>query len=254
MKKDQKSPLKGGQLRNPGQSLQEKIVDAAYGDGMMYASIAIVSIVMACLEWWRWYKQMPFSPLVYTGIAILVVALAGYKIFRIKNKIQNLMLGRDGEIEVGHQLDELKVKGYRVFHDLIGDDFNVDHVVICEHGVFTVETKAYLKPKKGKAIISVDNEVVRINGGYPSDEIAIQAKAEANWLQKLIREATEKKIKVHPAVLFPGWYVDSTKATDNIWFLNPDQLPALIREHKKVLSHNEVVSLTYCISQYIRTK
>ena len=101
MKKGQKSPLKPGQLRNPGQSLQEKIVDVAHGDGMMYASLAIVSVVMACLEWWRWYKQMPFSPVVYTGIAILVVGLAVYKIFKIKNNIENLMLGRDGEMKLG---------------------------------------------------------------------------------------------------------------------------------------------------------
>lgn len=84
MKKGQKSPLKRGQLRCPGQSLHEKIVDAAYGDGMMYVSIATFSVVLACLEWWRWYKQMPLSPLAFTTVAIIVVSFSGYKIFRIE--------------------------------------------------------------------------------------------------------------------------------------------------------------------------
>ena len=117
-----------------------------------------------------------------------------------------------------------------------------------------METKTYSKPEKGQTVITIENEDISINGGYSSDEIAIQAKAEARWLHKMIHEATEKKVKVHPAVLFPGWYVNSTQATENIWFLNPEQLPALIRKHKKVLSHEEVVNLTYCISQYIRTR
>lgn len=98
-------------------------------------------------------------------------------------------------------------------------------MVVCEHGVFTVETKTFSKPEKGQTIITIENEEIRLNGGYPSDEIAIQAKAEARWLQKMIHEATEKKVNVHPVVLFLGWYVDSTNATENIWFLNPEQLP-----------------------------
>ena len=55
----------------------------------------------------------------------------------------------DWERAVGQTLEALRRKGYRVFHDLIGEGFNLDHVIISEHGVFSVETKTYSKPAKG---------------------------------------------------------------------------------------------------------
>ena len=39
--------------------------------------------------------------------------------------------------------------------------------------------------------------------------------------------------------------------SDSVWFLNPDQLPALILEHKKVLTPDQVNELSYCIYEYI---
>lgn len=192
-------------------------------------------------------------PYLATIVAISVTTFSGNKIYKLRIKLERLEQGRDGEKVVGQFLDNLKSSDYRVFHDIVGDNFNIDHVVICEHGVFTVETKTYSKPESGSAVVLVEDERVIVDS-YPSDKIAIQAKAQASWLQKIIYKATEKKIKVQPTVLFPGWYVDSTKATKNIWFLHPEQLPAWIKNHKKVLSHDEVVNLTYCISQYIKTR
>ena len=253
MQKGRKSPLKDSPLRTPGQSLNEKINDILFLDASTYFSVAFFTIFFTAIEWIRWYFEINFFPTICTIVAVITTAYYVFKIYKLKQKLKRMRLGRDGEIVVGHLLDSLRTDGYRVFHDLIGDSFNVDHVIICEHGVFTVETKTYSKPESGKSEIIVQNERVIVDG-YSSDKIAIQAKAEAGWLQKMIHEATEKRIKVHPTVLFPGWYVNSTQATQNIWFLNPDQLSALIRKQKKVLSHDEVVALTYCISRYIRTR
>lgn len=253
MKKERKSPLKGKLLRRPGQSIDEKIVEMVHGDAALYLLAIVFSIVLACLEWWRWFYDMPYSPLAFTGVAIVVSLVGIYKIIKIKRELESQILGRNGEIEVGQQLDNLKAKGYKVFHDLVGDNFNIDHVVVCEHGVFTVETKTISRPEKGSVKIVVQTETVFVDG-YPNNEIVIQAKAEANFLCKLLREATEKEISVQPSVLFPGWYVDSIQATDAIWFLNPDQLKALIRNRKKVFSRDEVVMLSHCISQYIQNK
>ena len=192
MQKGRKSPLKDNPLRNPGQSLDERINDLIMLDGSTYYSIAFFSIVLACLEWFRWYMEFPYTPIILTIVAVIVTIYSGRKIIKIKKLLNRLRLGRDGEVVVGHELDNLKAKGYRVFHDLVGYGFNIDHVVVCEHGVFTVETKTYSKPESGETEIVVQNERVIVDG-YPSDKIAVQAKAEANWLQKIIYKATEKK-------------------------------------------------------------
>ena len=253
MKKGRKSPLKWNPLRNPGQSLDERINDLTFGDGLNYAVLAVFSVVIACLEWHRWYFGLPHMPKIYTAIALIVVIYSGCKIAKLKKLVEHLRLGRDGEVVVGQKLNNLKDSRCRVFHDLLCDQFNIDHVIVSEKGIFTIETKTYSKPEKGSSEIIIQGERVIVDG-YPSDKISVQAKAEANWLQKMIFEATEQRIKVHPVVLFPGWYVDSTQATPDIWFLNPDQLEAILRKQPQMLTHDEVVRLTYCISQHIRTK
>ncbi len=253
MKKGRKSPLKQNPLRNPGQSLNEQLNDLILLDFTSYYFVAMSLVIVAGLEWLRWYVEIPYTPYLYTAIALVVVGYSAYQMIKLKDKADNLKLGRDGEIAVGQQLDNLKEKGYRVFHDLQGDDFNIDHVVICEKGVFTIETKTYSKPEKGSSEINVNDEKVIVDGTL-YEGIAVQAKSEAGSLKRIVFEATEQRIKVHPVVLFPGWYVDSTQATPDIWFLNPDQLEAILRKQPQMLTHDEVVRLTYCISQYIRTK
>ncbi|MGD1866748.1 MAG: nuclease-related domain-containing protein [Phormidesmis sp.] len=35
-----------------------------------------------------------------------------------------------------------------MFHDVVGKNFNIDHVVIGDTGIFTIETKTYRKPMR----------------------------------------------------------------------------------------------------------
>lgn len=53
-----------------------------------------------------------------------------------------------------------------MFHDVVGDGFNVDHILIGPAGVFTVETKTHSKPK-GNSQIVFDGETIRIDGFEP---------------------------------------------------------------------------------------
>jgi hypothetical protein len=55
--------------------------------------------------------------------------------------MRTLRQGIEGEKAVGQFLERLREQRYQVFHDLVGDGFNVDHVLIGPAGVFTIETK-----------------------------------------------------------------------------------------------------------------
>jgi hypothetical protein len=63
--------------------------------------------------------------------------------------------GRDGEREVAEYLDNLTRRGNYVFHDIPANGFNIDHIVVSTHGIFTLETKAYSKPEHGDAYFGV---------------------------------------------------------------------------------------------------
>lgn len=255
MKNNKKSPLTDKPLRNPGQSLDEEINNLILGDGMNYAVLSTVSIVLAGLEWWRWYKALPYSPITYSVLAIIATAFSIYKIIQLRKKLKNLRLGRDGERAVGQYLELLREKGCRVFHDVVGNNFNLDHVVISEHGVFVVETKTYSKPARGEAKIFIDNEQLSINGFPCQTDIITQAKAEANWLKGIVKESSGKDISVKPVVVFPGWYIDSSSASKNlnVWVLNPKALPKYIENAPKVLSKEDIMLLSYHISRHFRT-
>ena len=72
--------------------------------------------------------------------------------------VQQLRLGHEGELAVGQELNKLMSVDYRVYYDLLGDGFNVNHVLIGQTGAFVVETKARRKlvTGDGRADVKVD--------------------------------------------------------------------------------------------------
>jgi hypothetical protein len=70
-------------------------------------------------------------------------------------------LGRDGERAVGRTLERLVADGYHVFHDIVGPNWNIDHLMIGPGGIFTIETKTRSKLERGHAVIRYRAEQVR---------------------------------------------------------------------------------------------
>jgi hypothetical protein len=88
--------------------------------------------------------------------------------------------------------------------------------------VFTIETKTYSKPAKGKAEVTFDGERIKIGHWEPDRNPVIQARAQAGWLKSLLMETTGRHFPVHPVIVFPGWFVRSEgRPKRPIWVLNP---------------------------------
>jgi hypothetical protein len=62
---------------------------------------------MALLEWIRFRLVSPPSPWLYSAAAIIVVALAAFKLRRAINRSKGLKQGRDGERIVAEHLQTL---------------------------------------------------------------------------------------------------------------------------------------------------
>jgi membrane protein YdbS with pleckstrin-like domain len=82
MKPKKRSPIKAKPLRNPGQSLDEQRVDLAYDKVLGPFMVALFMVVLAGLEWWRYFHPAPFNPIVYSAFAVLFVLYAIWKIWR----------------------------------------------------------------------------------------------------------------------------------------------------------------------------
>jgi hypothetical protein len=149
----------------------------------------------------------------------------------------------------------LREKGCKIFHDIVGEKFNIDHVIICQHGIFTVETKTYSKPMQGQATVKCDGESITINGNQPIKDILTQARAEASWLKNMLKESAGKDVPVKPIIVFPGWYVDNSHAGFNpdVWVLNPKAISDFLSKSGMSLSQENVSLFSFHISRYIRS-
>lgn len=183
MKSQARSPLKDKPLRVPGQSVaeeREELLENTVGQPLM---LVLFLAVLAGLEWYRLYFDMKPSPVIFSIAAAMGVAYAALRIWRSLPKLRNLRQAMEGERVVGQFLERLRQDGFQVFHDVVGDGFNVDHVLIGPPGVFTVETKTWSKPASGNAQVVFDGETIKIGSFAPDRDPIVQAKAQASWLK-----------------------------------------------------------------------
>lgn len=250
-----KSPLKDNPLNNPGETLDKEIDKLVNEEAMGLIVLLIFMGVITFLEWIRWWREIPYSPYVYTAMFVGMSIYTLPKIIKIKKQLKSLRLGRDGEKAVGQYLEGLRVSGAKVFHDIQGQNFNLDHVVIAPSGIYVIETKTYSKREKGRPVIVFNGKSLRLNNLPENDKPIIQVTAAASWLKSMLKESTGKQFETKPVVVFPGWFVEPTSEAKNsdVWVLNPKALPTFISNSKNSLSDDEVNMAAYHLSRYVRT-
>lgn len=249
-----RSPLKSRPLRVAGQSLDNQIQKVLDGDVTEAAAILALVMALAAYEWFRWWWSIPPTPLLMTLLAVGVGVWAIWRIARARRKLRNLRQGRDGERAVAELLERLREGGFRVFHDVVGEGFNVDHVLIGPQGLFAIETKTITKPNGGNATIAYDGESVTLAGWKPDRDPVRQAAAAAKWVQDFVKESTGRVCRVRPVVLYPGWFIDAgANKNKTAWVLNPKALHGFIQHEPTVMQPEDVRLISYHLSRYCRT-
>ena len=251
-----KSPLKDPPLRIPGQSLGEGIQRVFDDEWMPIFLATLLFCVFAALEWVRYYRPYPPIPLPVTAIAVFLFGYTAIRTTRIRPKIRGLRQGVEGEKVVGQSLEELRASGATVFHDICAKNFIVDHVVVSPKGIFVIETKTRSKSKGTGATVRYDGKVLFVDGNPPSRDPILQAQAISACVQKLVKRSTGKSFPVRPVVLFPGGHVETENAHahEKVWVLNPDCLHSFIQNEKVYLPPEDVNSIAFHLSRYIRSE
>lgn len=248
-----KSPLKGKPLRNPGQSLDEQIRDLIDDTMLQHYLMPCFFWVIAGLEWfaeWRHVARMPGTYALAAGVLTIWGAL---RFVQLRRRIRALRQGRDGEMVVGQFLERLRANGAHLFHDVPGNGFNLDHVVICSKGIFVIETKTHSKPSPD-ARVTFAGEQILVAGYKPDRDPLRQVRAEARWLMNTLKESTAKSFPVRGVVLFPGWYVDPIPdgIKRDTWVLEPKALPAWIERESIAMEASDVTLAAFHLSRYVR--
>jgi hypothetical protein len=198
-------------------------------------------------------KEVPWLVIPVFALAIIYILI---KTIRTTKNRNNLRLGLEAEWFVSSELHDIEAAGYKVFHDIRCDKFNIDHLVIGPNGVFAIETKGRRKPTNSKTAAEKSLEhVVNVKGGilefpnYTDTSIVEQAIRQAKWATNWLSEATGESITVSPVVTIPGWFVKAVSkplipvvATKNL----SSQVPKLIGQR---LSPEQIKRIAHQVKQ-----
>jgi len=240
-------------LRVAGQSLSEELDDVFHEQVMAPYFLAVIMILVAGMEWWRYFADAKPNPLIFSIVALVCVGYAVYKIVRVRKKVRQIKLGRDGERAVAQYLEWFRTAGFFVFHDVPSGDANLDHVLVGPKGIFTIETKTWSKPLRGECRVTVVDGVVRANGRTLDRDPLIQAKAQAAWLRAFFSES-QFKAPVQPVVVMPGWFVEpfDMKKT-GAWVLELKALEKFVEREPDRLTREEVKAMASALGSHIRS-
>ncbi len=251
-----RSPLKNPPLRNPGESLQEQLVETINDKAFPYIMVFVLAPVFALMEWGRYFFGSKPTPILLTVLAIPAMLLSWRKLDKIKTDVRNLKRGLTAEKAVGQYLEQFRAQGYQIFHDIPGESggkkFNLDHVIIGPKGIFTIETK-YAHKRDGQAKVRYNGEQISIDGCKPERNPVIQAKAQAKWLFERLQSGTGKNCFVQPVVVYPGWWVENNNARNaKVWVINEKALAAFIDNQNGSLSKEDIAATSDHLSRYIQ--
>lgn len=248
-----KSPLKAKPLRNPGQSLQERLINLVFDQIFVGFMLIVAVLPMMLFSWWIWQKNTIPDPVPVTVVSSILIIYGLTKILRAVQEAKSVKLGMSGEKAVGQFLEKLRANGAIVFHDIVGDNFNLDHVVISKSGIYVIETKTMSKPNRGKPELAYDGkQIFRNNKPILGDPIK-QVTAASSWLRDILENSTGKRPVTRPVVVFPGWYINNTaKVRPPVWVLNPKALPTFMQNAEECIAPEDVHLFAFHLCRYIR--
>ena len=245
------SPIRDGVLRNPGQGVDEEWSRLIDDKAVSYVLVAAVFLVLAGIEWWRFFRPSEPRPVAASVVALCVTACCAWRLRSLMPALRRLKQAREGERHVGQHLErEARPLGYDVFHDVLGNGFNVDHVLVGPGGVYAVETKTIGK-RRGDAKVTYDGATVKVDGLTPDRDPVKQAAACAAFIRDVIRESTGKTVPVRPVVVFAKWFVEKMPRGAEVWVLNEMALVGFLKHEDKRLPPEDVALVSYHLRRHI---
>jgi len=247
-----RTPLKTPPLRVPGQSIDLSIQRIAGTDTAVWIWLPIQLWGIAGLEWWAETNDIGRQPWWYAALALIVTVIGVRRIYQARIRVKALRLGLAGERVVGQFLEGLRIGGARILHDIQGDGFNVDHVVVSTRGIYCVETKT-IRKRRSDSIVHYDGRRVLVDGRAPDRDPIRQVTAAAKWLSSQIAESTGKHFWVRPVVVYPGWYIERSPDARGapVWVLEPKALAKWMENGSASIVDSDVSLISYHLARMV---
>ena len=250
-----RNPVEGLNVRLPGRSLQNKILEIVFGRLAVWLTVAMVFTFSALLLWIHYFQPTIVLPLVISIAAITYSLMCWLRFRQLLPELRHLKQGLRGEQYVAQYLEaELRPFGWQVVNDIPGENFNIDHVAIGPAGIYSIETKTISKPKTGKANVLYDGQSLTVNGHTPDRNPIEQAMAQSRWLKNLVQQSTGQQFQVQPVVIYPTWFVQSVTRAPTVIVQNEKFFAKFLSGQPAVLSDADVHLITYHLKRYVIAK
>jgi hypothetical protein len=215
-----RSPLQGKKIANlPGQQLMARITkhgDDMVGDFMvMYLSLPMMLFAWASkrVDWTKFKFGVTEAVFLAAGLAVFAYGLWSYV-----RHLKAYLRAKEGQLAeqvTGQSLNRLIGPQCIVAHNVPCEGFNIDHVVIAPRCVYAVETKSFRKPRgsddNSHYKVAFDGTALRFPD-FVDTKAVEQARRQAQWLARYLRESLGQEIPVVPAVALPGWWIERSDA------------------------------------------
>lgn len=256
--RNRKNPLTQKLLRSPGETLlglitelQFKVIEVVFLWCILPPLAYVISLNAIAAQ------KSAALLLAAISIAILISVYGALRAYFMLKRLADLRLAYDGELSVGQELNELMFDGFRVYHDIQAEDFNIDHAVVGPSGVFAIETKTRSKKlqAKGAEAVEVLYDGDSINFPHWRDtKILEQARGNALWLEQRLTAAVGDQVTVFPAVAIPGWYTKKITKKSGPIVYNGKNPRAIFPKcgHDKPLTDEQINRIAYQIEQLCR--
>jgi hypothetical protein len=261
-----RSPLREPPRTLPGASLRRAIIGQIWPMFPLMFALGVMVGAGGAAALARWTPIPMGMVTIVATLGSVAVLLAMYRyVNTFPARLEPLEKGIAGEITVSHALDQLRVDGYDILHDLpfdrthdaddlTGESPNIDHVAIGPGGVFTIETK-FRSKGKGEEIV-FDGERLMIDGREVCEGAISQTLGNARRIGEILSNVTGRRVTAQPVLVFAGrWFIrDLRRAGDRnaIWVLNDDAIVKWIRNATPRLSGTDIALYATRLREYSR--
>lgn len=212
-----RSPIENKTIYGAGEQLRKRADE--HWDEMLFGVSALFFLGPYFLAAWALLKldlgniAVGWLEVTFAVAFVALTALTIIKVFRHGKRRRMAIAGLRAELYTAQELNRLMALGCTVLHDIPGEGFNIDHVVIAPRAVYSVETKSVRKPRSTGSSdhfkVSYDGECLRFPDFSDSKRLQ-QTRRQADWLANYLRQATGRAVPVIPALALPGWWIDTS--------------------------------------------
>ena len=242
--------------RVQGESLQEKIRDYEF-KVMEYMLLPAFYAGITLFVWYIYLAAVKidlFCAVALSIITLVFVIRGFFKVKKTRLMLKRYRKGLEGERLVGESLNRLSNESTYVFHDIPGERFNVDHIIVSTRGIFVIETKHFNRNQCQEFYYdgSMIYRVMKDGRKFLCPKLLPQIDGEARFIEHEIERRTDTKLPVIKVAILIGSYINSTENFKDYWLLNESSFVSAFQRSKEIYDASVVKLVATHIREMVK--